>query len=299
MKKHPSDNDIQRLDRIKKLVVIAVFSDDQLMERLVLKGGNALDIVHRISTRASIDVDLSMADEFTAAERLVVRDKLEHVLKQTFRPAGYEVFDVKMEDKPPALTPDMADFWGGYCVEFKLAERSVFDKFSTDVQQLRRNALPLGQSSKFLIDISKFEYTTGKQPKNLDGYRIFVYSPEMIVAEKLRAICQQMPEYGPVIKRSRAGTSRARDFLDILTLVTTRDINMDTRDNRSLLSHIFTAKKVPLALIGLIGKYREFHQMDFHAVKDTVRPGVILKDFNFYFDFVLDLAQRLKSLWNV
>jgi hypothetical protein len=159
--------------------------------------------------------------------------------------------------------------------------------------------LQLGRGSKFLIDISKFEYTIGKQQQDLDGYRIFVYSPQMIVAEKLRAICQQMPEYGPVIKRSRAGASRARDFVDIHAIVTRRRIDMSSQDNVSLLSHMFKAKKVPLSLLGYIGKYREFHQMDFQAVRDTVRPGVALKEFDFYFDFVLGLAERLKPLWNV
>lgn len=299
MKKTPRDSNLEQIDKIKKLVVIAIFSDDQLMERLVLKGGNALDLVHRISTRASLDVDLSMDNDFIAAERRVIRDKVENLLKQTFRPAGYEVFDVKMEDRPPGLTPDMADFWGGYRIEFKIAERAIFEKFSADSQQLRRNAVLLGHRSRFLIDISKFEYTTGKQPQDLDGYRIFVYSPEMIVAEKLRAICQQMPEYGQVIKRCRPGTSRARDFVDIHALVTELGIDMSTLDNSSLLSHMFEAKRVPLLLLGLIGKYREFHQMDFQAVRDTVRPGVVLKEFNFYFDFVLGLVERLKPLWNV
>lgn len=299
MKKTPRDSNLEHLDKIKKLVVIAIFSDDQLMERLVLKGGNALDLIHRISTRASLDVDLSMDNDFIAAERRVICGKVEKVLKQAFGSAGYEVFDVKMEERPPGLTSDMADFWGGYRIEFKLAEKAIFEKFSADIEQLRRNAVILGNRSRFLIEISKFEYTTGKQPYDLDGYRVFVYSPEMIVAEKLRAICQQMPEYGPMIKRSRSGASRAKDFVDIHTLVTEREINMSTANNSSLVSHMFEAKKVPLSLLGLIHKYREFHQITFQAVRATVKPRVVLKEFGFYFDFVLDLVERLKPLWNV
>jgi hypothetical protein len=193
----------------------------------------------------------------------------------------------------------MADFWGGYGVEFKLIEKATFEKFSTDIDGLRRNAVQLGQGTKFLIDISKFEYTTGKQAWDLDGYRIFVYSPEMIVAEKLRAICQQMPEYGPVVKRNRAGSARARDFVDIHALVTERTVDMGAEQNRSLLLHVFAAKRVPLPLLGLIGNYREFHRRDFPAVKDTVKSGVSLEEFDFYFEFVLDLVGRLKPLWDV
>ena len=35
-----------RLQKIKRLAIVAMFSDDDLLERLVLKGGNALDLVH-------------------------------------------------------------------------------------------------------------------------------------------------------------------------------------------------------------------------------------------------------------
>ena len=54
MKKTRKDTDLQRLEKIKKLVIIAIFSDDEFMERLVLKGGNALDLVHHITPRASL-----------------------------------------------------------------------------------------------------------------------------------------------------------------------------------------------------------------------------------------------------
>jgi predicted nucleotidyltransferase component of viral defense system len=49
---------------IRRLVIISVFADDVLMNRLVLKGGNALSLVHRIGSRSSIDVDFSVADDF-------------------------------------------------------------------------------------------------------------------------------------------------------------------------------------------------------------------------------------------
>src|SRR5208282_1935951 len=237
-KKLSKDAQLLRFEGIKKLVVIAMFSDDVLMERLVLKVGNALDLVHGISARASIDVDFSMQGDFQEAEREAVRTRVEKTLAQTFREAGYEVFDVKMENKPEALTADLADFWGGYGVEFKLIERERYDQFAGNADQLRRNALHFnpGASAKFTIDISKFEYTTGKEPRDLDGYRIFVYSPAMMVCEKLRAICQQMVEYGPVVKRKRAGRARARDVLDIHTLVVERRLDMSSDENRELLS---------------------------------------------------------------
>lgn len=286
-------NPYDRLESVKRLVVIAMFSDDRLMERLVLKGGNALDIIHKISVRASVDVDFSMADDIPEAERQAFHATIERVLKETFKPEKYEVFDVKMVEKPKGLTPDLADFWGGYHIEFKLIEEEKYREFSSNLRDLQRNALQLGQGSKFLIDISKFEYTAGKEPQDLDGYRIFVYSPQMIVAEKFRAICQQMKEYAPVIKRTREATARARDFVDIHTVVKHFKLKMTSAENRELVRNVFAAKKVPLELLRRIPDYKDFHERDFKAVEDTVKSGMKLDGFGFYFEFVVSLAREL------
>jgi hypothetical protein len=64
-----------------------------------------------------------------------------------------------------------------------------------------------GHQRKFTIELSKFEYTKGKLTREIDSFDIYVYAPEMIAVEKLRAICQQMPEY----KLNRNRCARARD----------------------------------------------------------------------------------------
>ena len=40
-KKPSHGEELERQRRIKELVIISIFSDDELTERLVLKGGNA------------------------------------------------------------------------------------------------------------------------------------------------------------------------------------------------------------------------------------------------------------------
>lgn len=49
---------------IRRTVIMAIFADDLLMEKLVLKGGNALELVLGLVTRGSVDIDLSMAGDF-------------------------------------------------------------------------------------------------------------------------------------------------------------------------------------------------------------------------------------------
>ncbi len=43
------------LDEVRRLILIALFSDDELMEALVFKGGNALALIHKVGSRASLD----------------------------------------------------------------------------------------------------------------------------------------------------------------------------------------------------------------------------------------------------
>jgi len=292
--------EFEKSERIKRLVVIGIFSDDYLMERLVLKGGNALNLVLLIGTRASVDIDLSMESDFSPAELEDVRNRLENRLQQVFAPEHYHVFDVTLEPKPETVSPELAQFWGGYSAAFKLIEDARFKPCAGNLTAMRRNSLRVGAKGKFEIDISKFEYCARKRAVDMDGYQVFVYTTEMLVAEKLRAICQQMPEYGPVVKRSRPGAARARDFLDIQTLISHFKLDLTSPENLKLIRLVFDAKRVPLELLAKIKDSREFHQPDFRSVKDTVRPGVALQDFGFYFDFVVNEADRLlKALRNV
>jgi hypothetical protein len=290
--------EVDVLEKIKKLAVTAMFADDELFDLLVLKGGNAMDLIHRLSSRASIDLDFSMKHDFPEGME-AFRGRVERALTGTFRQNGYEVFDVKMEERPNHLSEDMAEFWGGYGVEFKIITSALYEKYSAEISELRKYATRIGQGQKFLIDISRFEYVEQKQEVDLDGYRIYVYSPAMIVCEKLRAICQQMEEYGPIIKRGRAGAPRARDFLDIYILVETLGLDIASAQNQEVLSEMFNLKRVPLEFLGKVDGQREFHRLDFPSVRDTVKPGLEIKDFDFYFDFVLQLVEKLKPLWHV
>ena len=289
-------SNLEFLERIKTLVIIAMFSDDDLMERLVLKGGNLLDIVYRLSTRASVDVDFSIEGEFDKLETFARR--IENALGQTFSEAGYVVFDIGIREVPSSLSDDMRGFWGGYTVEFKIIEREQYDRLKDDIRALRVQAAGVGKqgSTKFRVDISKHEYCSPKQAWQLEGYTVYVYSPEMMVSEKLRAICQQMPEYAAKVKSHRS--ARARDFVDIYSI--TEHFPIDFRDEEfgRIVRETFAAKRVPLKLISVIQDFRNYHRQDFAAVEATVKPSAQLEEFDFYFDYVVGKCRDLETLWN-
>lgn len=100
------------VEKIKRLAVMAMFSDDELLEELVLKGGNAMALIHRLSARASVDLDFSMKLDFPEGVEATLK-RLSAALEKTFRAAGYEAFDIKMEERPGTMSEDLAGFFGG------------------------------------------------------------------------------------------------------------------------------------------------------------------------------------------
>ena len=86
-----------------------MFSDDVLLEKLVLKGGNALTLVHKLGARTSMDVDFSMDDDFDDLDKATAR--IRHALESRFGAAGYVAFDVTMTKRPSV--DRSGGRWGG------------------------------------------------------------------------------------------------------------------------------------------------------------------------------------------
>ncbi len=269
---------------IRTLMLVAVASDDDLVERLVLKGGNALEIVHRIGERASLELDFSVDGDLQDLED--VRRRLFQALRDRFDSVGLILFDERLDPRPEGSETAR---WGGYVAQFKLIERDRYRQLNGDLDAMRREAHVSGPAHQrvFTIEISKFEYCEGKMEAQVDEYTCYVYTLAMIATEKLRAICQQMPDY----PKRRNPTPRARDFYDIEVIVNYGSVNLVAEESLVLVQRMFEIKEVPIRLLARIGAYREFHRQDWPAVQNAVR--VKLRDFDYYFDFVLGQARDI------
>jgi hypothetical protein len=158
---------------------------------------------------------------------------------------------------------------------------------------VRRNALVTspGQGRTFKIELSKYEFCKGKKEVEIDDYTVYVYSLDMLAIEKVRALCQQLPEYeGRSYK-----TARARDFYDIYGLVHDAGVNLAAGENAELIKQIFGAKKVPLSFMSRLHTTKNLHAPDWRSVQESVTGE--LQDFDFYFDFVIDVVKSLEPLW--
>lgn len=278
---------------IRRIAITAVFSDDYLFERVVLKGGNALAIALGLSGRTSMDLDFSLENDFEDPDEAARR--LREALERRFQATGLVVFDFTFGPRPYQAR-DGFSRWGGYAAAFKLLDRIRFAQIGNDREAHRREALVIGsqQQRKFSIELSKYEYTQGKLTKELDHFDIYVYAPEMIALEKVRAVCQQMPEY----VQNRIRRARARDFFDIHLIHTETDIDFASPSIQGLAANIFAAKEVPLNLLQLIADQREFHRPDWDSVRASVSQEG-LEGFDYYFDFVVKQVELLKPLWDV
>ena len=298
--------------RTGELVVSAIASDEELFEKLVLKGGNALQLVHKVGARASLDYDFSMQDDVEDANWLKTR--LERAIHHRFELEGYHILDFTFTRRPARQTPAMAASpqWGGYNASFKYLVSKDWDSAEETVRQRaakrEKDVLKHGSAArakltpesiavleyrrtlgkKVEVEISKYEYTEGKQEVEVDGYPIYVYTLPMIAAEKLRAICQQMDKHG----QRQNPTPRPRDFYDIHACV--RYGKVELTQHLPMVRGMFEVKRVPLPLLNHISEYRSFHANAWGEVESAV-TGEVLESFDFYFDFVLSEVVRLQA----
>ncbi len=289
-----------KINEVKKLVIKSLFADDELMDLFVLKGGNALEIAYEFHSRASKDVDVSMEEDFHEHNLTLdkVEEKIKKAFKRIFSSSEYTPFDFEIQKKPNKKKHGELPTWGGYCLLFKVIEKTKYSEDPNKLELIRKMALPLGKKggTKFSVDISRFEYTKDKEEIEFEDIDIYVYTPLMIINEKLRAICQQMNEYTSSGDRK----PRPKDFFDIYVIFQ-KIPNIEERfledENLLQLREIFNIKDVPMSLLNNIKNTYAFHLTDYPSLKDTVGQGLELKEFEFYFNYVIEKIRSLNSFW--
>ena len=299
----------ERVDTIRKLTIKSLFATpDKIMNMLALKGGNVLNYIYNLDKRSSVDIDVSMESSFDSEGISLneARDKLKKAFHSTFNMEGFEIFDFKLEEKPDRMPEQLEGFWGGYKLIFKVIEQKklkALQKEGADLPEIRNKAIPLDEShqKKYVVDISKFEYCKDKKMVEFDDYIIYIYTPLMIVYEKLRAICQQMEEYKNIVE-SHYPRERAQDFFDIYIILEKGNFEVDpySEENLRILEKMFKIKKVPLNFLKKIETARERHRDGFLAVEDTVSNDIELQEYDYYFNYVknlsLNIIEKLKNI---
>lgn len=281
---------------IRNHVLKAIYLDDDLSELMVLKGGSAISL-HELTMRESFDLDFSLF-ELSTEDKEQLEEIFKEAIESYFAEEGFTVFSFKFKEKPKVADPTKPD-WGGFHISFKFLPEDIYDEVvSAHKESVQLQALStafekmVGTKEAVKIELSKREYVDRFVEKDLDDIEIKIYSPEMIIFEKLRALCQQMVEY---TQRNKKAT-RARDFFDIYTVNKVHLLERSTpekkKELKELLANIFDIKEVPLELLSKLEAYREFHRDSFQAVVDVVYEDErkALEEYDFYVDETIKLA---------
>lgn len=259
--------------------ILALYQSSGLAGCLFLKGGSALRLFDHQTSRLSIDADFSIESELDDPESFFAMIK--SCVERRF--AGYQldVIDFNSKKKPKTSPENRPDWWGGWGCEFKLVDQIHREK--THRTRQRNAFVPEGANSpKITIDISENEYCGAHRTRTIEGIKMMGYSRELLVLEKLRAICQQHPDY-----EFRLSKNRSRDFYDIFEL--TSDIDDDEafiKKCKHHLANVFAAKAVLLQILKALWNeaFIDEQRRGFEQVKDTVRGKVY--DFDVYVEHI-------------
>lgn len=269
---------------------------ENIADKLALKGGGALWWLN-ITNRQSEDIDISISEDHNLDESEFTI--LENNIKRVFKVAGYKVINYKVLDKPKNRS-NIPHFWGGYKVTFAIIAIERYNELLDEGKDnLGTYAIVLNeetQSKKIEIDMSLEEFIFNMEKDTVDGIKINIYTPLMIVYEKIRATCQQLPEYKLTGSSSSA---RARDLYDIYTLFTMSRKGIEYRedvlnpDNFYILEEMFRIKEVDLELMTRFQTLKPRLEKDY---SDSVLPSIEVNDevdFEFLFNYINDLFIEL------
>ena len=241
-----------KIEEVIKEVLYGLYHDGVFNRNILIKGGQAVRIKEDIKHRFSVDIDASVHGEIQNPSDFFVRFK--RSLDNRFRHLHLSVIDFKPVKKPKKPRPDAPSFWTGWLVKFKLLEEEnlTLDEGRQSILAL----IPDGQvSPQIIVELSEHEYCGSfeklalKIENTKQEVNTYWYSTEMLVVEKIRAICQQHPDY----PHRRKPSSRARDFYDIANLIEKKikDKELESFKKKCvlLIDPIFSAKQVDKKII--------------------------------------------------
>lgn len=265
--------------------IIAIFKDHALSKEMVLKGGSAIRLLEHDHTRLSIDADFSIRG--TIKDQTTYFASIENAISAEFAQLGFSVLDFVVTQRPKVLKVDMPEWWRGWLCEYKLLAHKYA---GLSLEARRRHALiPEGASSpKIAIEISEREYCDSEQVQKIDGVLVHGYTRELLILEKLRAICQQNPDY-----KYKSQKNRARDFYDIHRLSQKNMNDAFYGHCRKHLPHVFGAKEVsPLLLTALWDEaFLETQRVGFQQVIASTTGRLL--EFNVYVEFLRYLVGKI------
>ena len=284
-------------EEIRKIILKTIYTEESTKELLILKGGQSLSI-YNFSNRASYDIDFTIKE---SQEK--VFERIEPILKmnleKAFEEVNFYLFDYKFTPKPRERHCNLPPYWGGYALEFKLISKIKKEQLEREYDQqekidkaIRNLAIPFGKnnSTKVELEFSYHEYSKNPMEIALEGttIKIKLYRPIIVVYEKIRALCQNIP--GDHLPKNKRG--RSRDLYDIYSIIFSRseyalgETEVFDKENVIELKEVFKSKEVPLELLLKLEDSYELLKKDFEDTFILTLPEAEKLEFNYLYEFI-------------
>lgn len=279
------------IDFVVETSLVAIYSNNLLSDKVFLKGGQALRIKERLVDRFSADLDFSTPGKIENVDLFF--ESLRESLIKEFYQNKFLVFDFKWVRRPAFRSKEIPDFWSGWAVEFKIIEEH---KNNLSPEERSREALvPIGGSSpKITLDISEYEYCDSIENVKIKNVNVKSYSRTLLLLEKIRALCQQHPDY-----KLKGIDQRARDYYDIERLwqivLQTGKTDAFLDDCAKHINNVFSAKGVDISLLEKIFEpdFIELQKSGWVAVQQTVSGK--LSEFEYYNESLASLIKEIQN----
>jgi predicted nucleotidyltransferase component of viral defense system len=256
-------------------VLEAVASRPQLRDRFVLKGGNALKLVF-MGPRGSVDVDMSdverspdQREEETQRVLDMFCDQLNSALEDIAPHHGYAEMVVQSTEIKPA-NKNPRDF---PALEVKVGYSELEDRTPP-------------YSDVVKVEITLNEIVCDTQYAAVGSAEVQVSSLNDIMAEKLRALLQQVP-------RNR---NRPNDVFDIWFYTTRAGRALDQES----VSRFLVKKSIDKEGLGTVTRQMFYHPdvrsraaVGWNEIEERLPASVELPDFNAAFEQVLAFVDTL------
>lgn len=293
-------------EQIKNIIFKTIYSEEATKELLILKGGQSLSL-YGFSDRTSYDIDFTITKlqekAFEEIEPILKRN-----LEKAFKEMDFYLFDYKFISKPKIRHVNLPPYWGGYALEFKLISNtkkneleSVYTEKERINKAIRDLAVSVGKnnSKKVQLEFSYHEYSENPMEMTIEGTNVIikVYRPLIVIYEKIRALCQNIP--GEHLPKNKSG--RSRDLYDIYSIIFSKSkYALEEKEifdvqNIIELKKVFESKEVPLDLLLKLEDSYEILKKDFNEIFILTLPEAEELSFQYLYNFTNYIMQECHS----
>ena len=260
-------------DEALRAVVKALSADAVLRESYVLKGGNALALAYG-GPRRSVDVDLSAVEPSPEQPDSASQEVLARFTRRLDRALEREV----ARSKYARMVVQSGHIYPGG------KDPRTFPALEVKVGYTKREDRPPPYSDVVKLEISLNEVVCDAEYARLDEANIHVSSLNDIVAEKLRALLQQVER-----KRSRPG-----DVYDVWFYATNAAALLDTAKITDFLLRKSEGRLGPVTKASFEEpEVKARAREGYEAIADRLPPESELPPFEKAFSTVQELVGRL------